>query len=170
MDRKNNIYKWTINYMAKTRRYFARFMAFLLYFLTSSRSLFYKRNWHPDPDKMVLQDTDKMVLQDTDKMVLQDTDKMVLQGTSLPSSQLPGFPNTVAIPCLNTSSPDLLACCAASRTSLDSVTSITKRLHRGFKLGIPKSKIIFTLPPHPTTSLLPQTISHIQKSTKILNL
>ena len=37
----------------QARRHFARLMAFLLYFLTSSTSLFYKRNWHPDPDKMV---------------------------------------------------------------------------------------------------------------------
>ena len=29
----------------------ARLRTFLLYFLTSFPSLFYKRNWHPDPDK-----------------------------------------------------------------------------------------------------------------------
>ena len=33
---------------------FATLMAFLLYFLISSPSLCYKRNWHPDPDKMVI--------------------------------------------------------------------------------------------------------------------
>ena len=38
----------------QARRYFARLMVFLLYFLTSSCSLFYKRNWYPDPNKMVL--------------------------------------------------------------------------------------------------------------------
>ena len=37
----------------QTRRHFARLIAFLFYFLTSSASLFYKRNRHPDPDKMV---------------------------------------------------------------------------------------------------------------------
>ena len=37
----------------QTRRHFARLIAFLLYFLTSSASLFYKRNRHPDPNKMV---------------------------------------------------------------------------------------------------------------------
>ena len=77
---------------------FARFMAFLLYFLTSSPSLFYKRNWPPDPIRWFFWDS------------------------SLPSSRSAGFPNKVSIPCLNTSSPDLLACCAASRASLDSVT------------------------------------------------
>ena len=55
-------------------------MAFLLYFLISYPSLFYKRNWHPDPDKMVLWDI------------------------SPSSSQTPGFLNKVAIlastPCL----------------------------------------------------------------------
>ena len=61
-------------------------------------SLFYKRNWHPDPSKMVFGDI------------------------SLPSSPPAGFPNKVAIPCLNTLSPDLLACRAASRVCLDSVT------------------------------------------------
>ena len=30
-------------------RYFAKLMVFLLYILTSSPSLFYKINWHPDP-------------------------------------------------------------------------------------------------------------------------
>ena len=35
---------------SQTRRYFARLIAFLLYFFSSSTSLFYK-NWHPDPDK-----------------------------------------------------------------------------------------------------------------------
>ena len=29
-------------------------MTFLLYFLTSSTSLFYERNWHPDPDKIYI--------------------------------------------------------------------------------------------------------------------
>ena len=41
---------------------------------------------------------------------------------SLPSSQSASFPNKVIIPCLNTSSPDSLACRVASRVSLDSVT------------------------------------------------
>ena len=66
----------------QARRYFARLTAFLLYFLTSSPSLFYKGNWLPDPDKMVLWDI------------------------SPPASQMPGFPNKVAIPCLNSSPLD----------------------------------------------------------------
>ena len=53
------------------RRYFARITSFWFYFLTSSPS--YKRNWQPDPDKMVLEDT------------------------SLPSFQILGFLNKVAI-------------------------------------------------------------------------
>jgi len=36
------------------RRCFARFMALLLYFLIFSPSLFYKRNRHPDPERMIL--------------------------------------------------------------------------------------------------------------------
>ena len=40
---------------------------------------------------------------------------------SLPSSQTPIFLNKVAIPCLNTSSPNLLACHAVSRAILDLV-------------------------------------------------
>ena len=35
----------------------ARFMTFVLYFLTSSPSLFCKRTQHPDPDKMVVLET-----------------------------------------------------------------------------------------------------------------
>ena len=46
---------------------------------------------------------------------------------SPPSSQPAGFPNKVAILCRNTSSPDLLACCAARRASLDLVTSLPRR-------------------------------------------
>ena len=34
-------------------RYFARFTAFLLYLLPLPPSLFYKTNWHPDPNKMI---------------------------------------------------------------------------------------------------------------------
>ena len=37
-------------------RYFARVKAFLLYFLISSSCLFCKRNWHPDPGKLLLWD------------------------------------------------------------------------------------------------------------------
>ena len=48
--------------------------------------------------------------------------KMVLWDTSPPSSWSTGFLNKVTIPCLNTPSLDLLACCAVSSTSLDSVT------------------------------------------------
>ena len=77
----------------------AKLMAFLLCFLTSPYSLFYKRNWHPDADKMVFLGTVICHL-----------------------LGLPAFPNKVAIPCLSTSSPDILACHAASRASLDSVT------------------------------------------------
>lgn len=49
--------------------------------------------------------------------------KMFPWGTSSPSSGSDGFPNKVAIPSLNPSSPNLLACCVVSRVSLDSVTS-----------------------------------------------
>ena len=37
-----------------SRRYLQILWPFLLYFLISSPSLFYKRSWHPDPDKMVI--------------------------------------------------------------------------------------------------------------------
>ena len=33
---------------------FARLMTFLLYFLTFSRCVFYKRNWHSGPNKMAI--------------------------------------------------------------------------------------------------------------------
>ena len=42
--------------------------------------------------------------------------------TSLPPSWSASFPNKVVIPCLNTSSTDLLVCHGASRGDLDSVT------------------------------------------------
>ena len=61
-------------------------------------SLFYNRNWNPDPHKTVFGDN------------------------SPPSSWSAGFLNKVAIPCLNTLSLNLLGCRAASRVSLDSVT------------------------------------------------
>ena len=48
--------------------------------------------------------------------------RWVLWGTSPPSSQFAGFPNKVTIPCSSNLSLDLLACCVASSTSLDSVT------------------------------------------------
>ena len=67
--------------VGQARRYFARLMAFLLHLLTSSPSWFYKRKWHPDPDKMVL------------------------CGASPPSFWISGFLQRVTIPCLNTSSP-----------------------------------------------------------------
>ena len=63
-------------------------------------ALFYKRNWHLVPVRWVF-----------------------FWYPSLPSYQSDGFPNKVAIPCLNTSSPSLMACCVVSRVSLDSVTS-----------------------------------------------
>ena len=44
-------------------------------------------------------------------------------GCSSPSSQSAAFPNKVAIPCTNNSSLNLLACCTASNTNLDSRTS-----------------------------------------------
>ena len=65
-------------------------------------ALFYKRNWHLVPIRLFF------------------------WYPSLPSYQSDdqsGFPNKAAIPCLNTSSPSLLACCVVSRVSLDSVTS-----------------------------------------------
>ena len=49
---------------------------------------------------------------------------MVLWDTSPSSSQSAGFPNKVAIPCPDTSSPDLLACREASSMSLDLVTLV----------------------------------------------
>ena len=82
----------------QARTYFAKLVAFLLYILTSSPSLFYKRNWHLDPNKMVLGDANP------------------------PSSWSAGFLYTVAIPSLNTSFPDLLACRVVSSVSLDLVT------------------------------------------------
>ena len=63
-------------------------------------ALFYKRNWHLDPIRF-----------------------LYVWYPSLPSYQSDGFPNKVAIPSLNPSSPNLLACCVVSRVSLDSVTS-----------------------------------------------
>ena len=42
---------------------------------------------------------------------------------------MPSFLNKVANPCLNTSSPDFLACCAMSRMNLDSVTTGVIHLH-----------------------------------------
>ena len=42
---------------------------------------------------------------------------------------MPSFLNKVANPCLNTSSPDFLACCAMSRVNLDSVTTGVIHLH-----------------------------------------
>ena len=77
----------------------AKLTAFLLYFLTSCPSLFYKSG-------------------------IQTLVRWLFWDISLPSSQSAGFPNKVAIPCLNTSPPDLLACsvCVASKGSLDSVT------------------------------------------------
>ena len=47
---------------------------------------------------------------------------MVLWDASPLSSQSTDFVNKVTIPCPMTSSLDLLACCAVSSTSLDSVT------------------------------------------------
>ena len=47
---------------------------------------------------------------------------MVLWDTSPSSSRSAGFPNKVTIPCHNNPSLKLLACCAASRTTLDLVT------------------------------------------------
>ena len=57
---------------------------------------------------------------------------------SLPSSRSEGFLNKVAILCLNTSPPDLLASCVDSRASLDSVTLI-KTLTQHYYYGPAKA-------------------------------
>ena len=103
--------------LAKPRDIFAWLMAFLFYFLISSPSLFYKWNWHPDPDKMVLGDTSQ-------------------------SSRSAGFPNKVTIPCLSILSPNLLACPAASKASLYSVTNRQNYRSHSFTLKTYKSGII----------------------------
>lgn len=41
----------------QARQYFAILIAILFYLLISSSFLFYKRNWHPDPNKMVSRGT-----------------------------------------------------------------------------------------------------------------
>ena len=64
------------------------------FYFTSSPpppSLFYKRNWHPEPDKMVLWDA------------------------NWPSSQTPDFPNKAANP---TSAPCLLGLLRGQQTGL----------------------------------------------------
>ena len=66
-----------------SKRYFARLIAFLFYFLISSPSLSYKRNWHPDPIRWYPRALAR-----------------------LPSSQTPGFPIKIAISCLSISFPD----------------------------------------------------------------
>ena len=55
---------------------------------------------------------------------------------SLPSSQSSGFLNKVIIPCLNTSSPDLLAHHVVSRVSLDTVTEWVCLLPLSIKLAV----------------------------------
>ena len=77
---------------------FARLMAFLLYFLTSSSSLLYKRTCHPDPIKWLVWDI------------------------SLLSSCSASFLNKVIFFASTPSLLGLLACHAASRGSLDLVT------------------------------------------------
>ena len=62
---------------------FCKSNCLLFYFLTSSPSLFYKRNWHPDPIRWYPRAL-----------------------AHLPSSQTPGFPIKIAISCLSISSPD----------------------------------------------------------------
>ena len=62
---------------------------------------------------------------------------MVLWDTSPPSSQSAGFLRKVAIPCLNTSSLDVLSCHAASSMSLDLVI----QLERG-EIGRPEKKSV----------------------------
>ena len=66
-----------------SKRYFARLTAFLFYFLISSPSLSYKRNWHPDPIRWYPRAL-----------------------AHVPSSQTLGFPIKIAISCLSISSPD----------------------------------------------------------------
>ena len=56
---------------------------------------------------------------------------MVLWDTSPPSSRSSGFLNKVAIPYPSNSSLDLLACCAVSSMSLDSVTFPGATLYGG---------------------------------------
>ena len=88
----------------QARIHFAKLMAFLLYFLTSS---LYKINWYPDFNKMVLGDN------------------------SPPSPQSAGFLNKVSIPCFDTMLPSVLACHAASRVSWDSITCSSSDLEMG---------------------------------------
>ena len=131
------------------RRYFARFMALLLYFLISSPSLFYRRNRHPDPDRMIL------------------------QGTIPLSSQSASFQNKVTIPCLNTSSPWLLACHVDSEWSSRLVASPLLSPFPHFSPLMPSllsSPVPISVPPHPPPPSLPSLTSAAFPSVIILSL
>ena len=88
----------------QARIHFAKLVAFLLYFLTSS---LYKINWYPDFNKTVFGDN------------------------SPPSPQSAGFLNKVSIPCFDTLPPSVPACHAASRVSWDSITCLSSDLEMG---------------------------------------
>ena len=96
MNKSTPEFGWNLEIFATT------YCLFLLYPLTSS-SLFYERNQHSNPGKMIL------------------------QNTSPPSSQSAGFPNKVTIACHNTSSLDLLTYHAVSNMNLNSVSSPGER-------------------------------------------
>ena len=79
----------------------------LLYLLTSA-TLFYKRNWHPNPGKTVL------------------------CGSSSPSSPPGGFPNKITIPCPHTLSFRWFSCWEASSMSLGLVSGNKEFKNDGF--------------------------------------
>ena len=76
------------------------------------------------------------------EMGIQTSIRCLFWEISLPCSQFSGFPNRVWVPCLNTSSVDLLACHAINRVSL--VPAERKKLSLLMQWGY-DSNLVFPL-------------------------